>query len=159
MTGFVEIRQAGPQTGTRTLQIDASLPGVRDGIARIDAALADDAISLDVRTAIELAMAEILNNIVEHAYADTFDGVIHVIIDIDPSELQVTVIDEGAAMPAGRLPSGAPADPTLSGAEQVEGGYGLFMIRQLARKLRYSRFGAQNQLSFRVRLDRPLDLG
>ena len=159
MTGHADIRRSGPRTGTTTLQIDATLEGVRDGIARIDATFEGEPVPFEVRTAIELAMAEILNNVVEHAYADTRDGLIHVIIDSDPTELQFTVIDDGAAMPAGRLPSGAAADPGLPGFEQDEGGYGLFMIRQLARKLRYRRLGAQNQLSFRVSLDRPLDLG
>ena len=55
-------------------------------------------------------------------------------------------------MPAQRLPGGAPADETRGGHEQAEGGYGLFMIRQLARKLRYEREGDRNKLSFRMPL-------
>jgi serine/threonine-protein kinase RsbW len=55
-------------------------------------------------------------------------------------------------MPKGRLPLGNPADVSRPAVEQEEGGYGLFMIRQLARKLRYTRLGDQNEISFRITL-------
>ena len=146
------------RSGTQTLEIAATADGVRSGLARIVGLLHDAAVRPDVLTAVELAMAEVLNNIVEHAYADLPGGTIHVVLDTDPAELQITVIDDGREMPTGRLPPGNPADPERPASEQAEGGYGMFMIRQLARKLRYRRLGSQNQISFRVSLDRPLRL-
>lgn len=102
---------------------------------------------------LEIALAEVFNNVVEHAYADAPDGEVEVTVDVLPPGLHITIWDDGVPMPAGRLPGGQTADPGLAGHEQPEGGYGLFLIRQLAKKLRYERVGERNRLSFRFALD------
>jgi serine/threonine-protein kinase RsbW len=103
-------------------------------------------------TAIELALAEVLNNVVEHAYEDIGEGEMDLCIDVQPPDVYIRVLDSGIPMPKGRLPLGKAADTSRPAFEQDEGGYGLFMIRQLARKLRYARNGDRNQLSFRITL-------
>ena len=93
------------------------------------------------------------NNIVEHAYAGTTDGSIDVTVERQSPGMHFTFWDNGVPMPTGRLPGGNLPDPELAGHEQAEGGYGLRLIRQLARKLRYERVGNKNRLSFRIPLD------
>ena len=89
---------------------------------------------------------------VEHAYEDTGLGEMEIKVDIDGTDVFFRILDWGEPMPKGRLPLGNPADTSRPAVEQEEGGYGLFMIRQLARKLRYTRIDDQNQISFRITL-------
>lgn len=132
--------------------VPATNDGTRAAIQRILALIDDAAFSREDVNLLEIALAEVFNNIVEHAYRDVPGGTMEVFVARRDPGIHVTIWDEGAAMPAGRLPGGAPADPALEAHEQAEGGYGLFMIRQLARKLRYERVGDRNRLSFRVSL-------
>jgi len=101
---------------------------------------------------LEIALAEVFNNIVEHAYADRDDGQVEITVEMLPPGMHFAIVDTGAPMPAGRLPSGQTADPELSGHEQPEGGYGLHLIRIIAKKLRYKRVGDENHLTFRIAL-------
>ena len=94
----------------------------------------------------------VLNNVVEHAYEDSGEGEMELCIDVQAPDVCIRVLDSGISMPNGRLPLGKAADTSRPALEQDEGGYGLFMIRQLARKLRYVRNGDRNQLSFRITL-------
>ena len=153
------VSEASLPLGAHTIRIDATPEGVRDGIRWINELFPEGSVPLDILAGMEIAVAEILNNVVEHAYAGVSDGKVHMVVDVEPTDLLFTIVDDGVPMPTGRLPSGAPADPNRPDFEQEEGGYGLYMIRQIARKLRYRRLGDQNQLTFRVALDKPIHMG
>lgn len=144
--------ETGAQEGEVTFHLPATNEGVRDGVAKASQLMAKFGAGEEDLTAIELALAEVLNNVVEHAYAETSDGEMELRIDYQSPNVFFKIIDSGEPMPNGRLPLGNAADTDLEDFEQHEGGYGLFMIRQLARKLRYSREGHYNQLSFRITL-------
>ena len=127
---------------------DAVRRAIRSIVGQIDpGAVAQEDVDL-----LEIALAEVFNNVVEHAYQGTGHGHVEVTVEMRDPGMHFTIWDDGEPMPAGRLPGGAPADPALEAFEQAEGGYGLFMIRQLARKLRYERAGGRNRLSFRIKL-------
>ena len=132
--------------------LPASNEGVRAGVMNASQFIADVGASEDDLTAIELALAEVLNNVVEHAYEGTTDGEMELRIAHQDPHVFFRILDSGRPMPNGRLPLGNAADTALEDFQQDEGGYGLFMIRQLARKLRYSREGHYNELSFRITL-------
>lgn len=152
--------QAGGQTefDRREITIPATPEGVRLAIDQILSMI--DPVGLvreDLHT-MEIALGEVLNNVVEHAYGNSGMGQVDISVEDCDSGLAFTIWDDGAPMPAGRLPLGHAADPNRAAHEQAEGGYGLFLIRQLARKLRYHRVGDRNRLSFRIALgteDRP----
>ena len=137
--------------------VEFVVPGTAEGsriaITRILTMIDPAEFALDDIYALEIALAEVLNNIVEHAYQSQENGEIE--INVEPIELGLafTIWDDGEPMPAGRLPLGHAADPERAPHEQAEGGYGLFLIRQLARKLRYHRVGDRNRLSFRIALE------
>ena len=133
--------------------VPGTVEGTRSAIDQIVAMVDDMAVRSEDLDALEIALAEVFNNIVEHAYADRDDGVVEVILEAKEPGLHLEIWDDGVPMPAGRLPSGAPADAELGGHLQAEGGYGLFLIRQLARKLRYDRVDGRNRLSFRIVLN------
>lgn len=95
----------------------------------------------------ELVLAEALNNIVEHAYAQG-PGDIEVTIRRVQDDLDCRIVDKGLPMPdddppQGRLPVQNPDD-------LPEGGFGWFLIRTLSRDLRYARIGCRNELTFRL---------
>jgi serine/threonine-protein kinase RsbW len=133
-------------------RVPATTAGTRAAILRILRLIDPHGIAAEDLHAMEIALAEGLNNIVEHAYADRPDGEIEVHVTAIETGLAFEIWDDGAPMPTGRLPLGKAADPDLPAHEQAEGGYGLLLIRQLARKLRYERLGERNRLSFRIAL-------
>ncbi len=98
----------------------------------------------------EQALAEALNNIVEHAHANWPDGRIDIETTLSGNGLAFCVRDDGAPMPDGQLPAGERAE--ISGAldDLPEGGFGWFMIRTLTQDLSYARQGSWNQLKFRI---------
>lgn len=151
MQSEANISPASPEgSGPISFVLPATNDGVRQGVTDVSALIRTTGASEEDLTAIELAMAEILNNVVEHAYEDEGIGEMEIKIDIEGPDVHFRIIDTGQPMPKGRLPLGNAADTSLPAFEQEEGGYGLFMIRQLARKLRYKRLGDQNELSFRI---------
>ncbi len=93
----------------------------------------------------EIVLAEALNNIVEHAYADG-KGEIELTICLNRQGLNCKIVDHGAPMPDGALPSGVLGSPD----DLPEGGFGWHLIRTLSEDLSYARVAGQNQLTFRL---------
>ena len=103
------------------------------------------------RGTFEIVLAEVLNNIVEHSYSDPAACCpISVYCDHLDTGLTVVVTDNGCMMPDGRLPLGelAPLGQNLD--DLPEGGFGWFMIRNLAKDVVYERIGNENRLSMRL---------
>ncbi|WP_157971128.1 ATP-binding protein [Pseudogemmobacter bohemicus] len=95
----------------------------------------------DDRGRAEVLLAEVLNNIVEHAY-EGCEGEIRLLLRMEAGRLCLVIEDEGLAMPGGQLPSGQ-----LPEAECLpEGGFGWFLIRALASEITYFRRGRTNRL-------------
>lgn len=105
----------------------------------------------DVETT-ELVLAEVLNNIVEHACANLPDGRISVRIRNCTSALRCQVHDNGCRMPGGNPPDGRHPDPGGPVAELPEGGFGWMLIRGLTQDLLYRRKGDGNTLGFVIPL-------
>lgn len=105
---------------------------------------------------LELILAEVLNNIVEHGYGDGLPGTITLSIVRDRRGLSCSVSDDGVALPASALLN--PADPAQSRPDPAslpEGGFGWCLIRDLAEDLGYHREGSRNLLAFRIPLVAP----
>ena len=93
----------------------------------------------------EIVMAEVLNNIVEHAYAGTV-GDISIRLGRTACGIDCCIRDVGHPMPDLCPPRG-----TLTEWEAdapPEGGFGWHLIRSLTRGLAYTRIGGTNRLSF-----------
>ena len=126
-----------------TFQMLGDAPSVREGLARALRQPPLSEMSAEARSEAELVLAEVLNNIAEHAYAAGC-GPITLCLTAQPGRLCCRVEDQGAPMPDHRLPPGNPPPPL----DLSEGGYGWHLIRQLTTGLRYERVGSVNQLSF-----------
>lgn len=100
--------------------------------------------------ALELVLAEVLNNVVEHAYGSRggAEGRIGLFIRLEAQGLRCLIWDKGRPMPAGRIPAGAPPDIGLDVAALPEGGFGWSIIRQLVSTPRYRRAAGVNLLRF-----------
>jgi len=106
--------------------------------------------------AVELVLAEVLNNVVEHAYGSGAVGWIQVTCGHDPSGLRMTIRDRGAPMPDGQLPLQRLAEPRSVASDIPEGGFGWFIIRDLARDIEYRREDGVNILGFRMAVGLPM---
>jgi len=121
---------------------------IREGLKQLlsDPLLQD--LSSDERGSAEIVLAEVLNNVVEHAYA-RYDGEAVITVNRGSDGIYFCVTDFGLPFPAGNLPKGDLPDfgddPDLP-----EGGYGWNLIRTLTHDLTYCRRDAQNHLRFRI---------
>ncbi|WP_163848380.1 ATP-binding protein [Pseudooceanicola aestuarii] len=138
------------------IDFSSSLFGVREAVGALCAHLTRAGLDLEETGAVELVTAEVLNNVVEHAYRDASPGPIALTCQQATDGLHFQVIDRGRPMPGGRLPpellSLAAPDPELL----AEGGYGWFIIQDLARDLSYQRTGNRNELTFRMAVALPV---
>lgn len=103
---------------------------------------------------VELVLAEALNNIVEHAYADRC-GNIELRIMQHECGMAFKILDEGKPMPNGAAPIGMAPAVEVPAEDLPEGGFGWFLIRELAKDLTYERKDARNELSFRMHVGLP----
>lgn len=98
----------------------------------------------------ELVVAEVLNNIVEHAYQAQPAGEIRASLAFRGDSLCAEFTDFGAAMPGLCLPAGEAAEIDVAVEDLPEGGFGWFLIHTLARDLHYRREGGANHLTLAV---------
>lgn len=123
-----------------TVQLRSQLPEWLDG---------------EQRNAVELALAEALNNIVEHGYAGGSMDEIRVRLLDRPGALEVEVRDRGLAIPKGRLDQTDGAifdfDPTDIGA-LPEGGMGIALIKAAFEEVDYASHDGMNRLHLVHRL-------
>lgn len=108
-------------------------------------------LSEDGRSTAELVLAEVLNNVAEHAYAEG-PGPVTVSLDRTELGLRCVITDQGKAMPGGALPDGRlPVAPDMALDDLPEGGFGWHLIRSLTTGLSYARVNESNQLQFLLR--------
>jgi serine/threonine-protein kinase RsbW len=127
--------------GRFQMTIEADPFAVRQGLRLLMAADVMQGLSEDGRGVSQIVLAEVLNNVVEHAYADGL-GPIEVDVALIGDDLHCRVVDYGRPMPGGHAP-----DPTLTPAEELpEGGFGWYLIRTLSQRLDYRRLEGRNEL-------------
>lgn len=129
------------------LVIASNQLAVRHGLAQVLAAPCLCNLHAELRGRIEIVLAEVLNNIVEHAYAQQ-EGTITLELSALPDGVSCRVLDNGSEMPGLTLPEGKlePYDPD----DLPEGGFGWFLIRSLTEDLCYTRHNDVNELRFHL---------
>ncbi|WP_386800972.1 ATP-binding protein [Litorisediminicola beolgyonensis] len=95
---------------------------------------------------VALVLAEALNNVVEHALAGRSAGRIDLSLYFTDARLHCRIRDDGAPMPEGAIPVTTRPDLTQETQDLPEGGFGWFLIRELADEVAYTRRRGENQL-------------
>ena len=129
---------------------------VRAGLAIVLSKLMPLCLTVDEVGTVELVLAEVLNNVVEHALAtSTHSTTIEVRGHHDGLGLHLMIVDQGVPMPTGRAPVGLAPDLDVTRADLPEGGFGWFMIHALAKNVHYRRVHSENHLSLLLQVGIP----
>ncbi|KUJ79139.1 ATP-binding protein [Ruegeria profundi] len=119
------------------------------GVARISQDLEAQGLPAPWAGDVKIALAEAINNVVEHAYAGLTPAEVEIRCQLHKTWLDVLITDTGNPLPGLCIPDGilAPLGSTLS--ELPEGGFGWFLIHELTSEIRYERSNGRNRLSLR----------
>lgn len=131
-----------------TVTVDATPEGVRSALYLLTSMAPVTELDDMLQPVVELVLAEVLNNITEHAYEGK-GGSAQVTLIHEPPGLFCRIEDGGLSMPGLMAPDGSL--PPLDGeGGPSEGGYGWYLIRSLAEDFSYQRHGGANCLTFRI---------
>jgi anti-sigma regulatory factor (Ser/Thr protein kinase) len=90
---------------------------------------------------LNLALEEVVTNIITHGYTDDREHFIAVHLDLQPGEVKIDVEDDGRPF----NPLEAPAvDTTTSLGDRPIGGLGIHLVRKVTDDLEYKRLGDKN---------------
>lgn len=115
-------------------------------LARLHAALDARQYQPDMIARVEQCIAEVLNNIAEHAYRGRPPGPVKLKVIRRPGALLVEVSDQGAPLPLGLLAETTPCRLDVSLPDLPEGGFGWHLIHRQADRIRHFRNGRENRL-------------
>ncbi len=133
------------------ISVQSGQLAVRDALKKLLEGLGPLSLDIEEAGTVELVMAEALNNIVEHAYPEGDPvGPISITCEHGRDGLHLTVTDRGRGMPNGCTPLGAPVEVDVAVADMPEGGFGWFLIKDLAKDVSYQRVAPENRLSLRL---------
>ena len=144
----IAFSQSEDPADTVRFMLPSDAISIRDGLVGLFALDLMAPLTPESRGAAQIVLAEALNNVVEHAYAQ-YAGKIEIWVTRRESYLFIRIMDEGLAMPGGDLPTGK-----LAWAHDLqEGGFGWSLIRNLSHDVTYARDGKLNLLSLCISVD------
>lgn len=138
-----EIGRSGPVNDVFVTILRSGPLAAREALAGLAVFLAPARLSSDRTSTVQIVLAEVLNNVVEHAYGPE-GGPIYLRAKLLDERLEVLIRDKGQPMPEHLF-----ADPAASGpdpADLPEGGFGWHLIRTLADTLDHNRLAQWNEL-------------
>lgn len=139
-----------PDTAIRA-SFDGDEASVREVLDRITDGLSRLHLPEELILSTRIVLAEVFNNIVEHAYAGHDGGGIMVWVLPEPAGISCEIRDSGTALPDGALPGETypPIDPDAIDT-WPEGGFGWAIVRDMTDKLSYERRRDENILRLRI---------
>ncbi|HET7745961.1 MAG TPA: ATP-binding protein [Vicinamibacteria bacterium] len=130
--------------------VPATLDGVREAVARFEAFAAAHALARGQVWPFQVALDEVLANIVTHGYAGAADAPsIEIAMAYGDGQVELVIVD--AARPFNPLEAQEP-DVTAALEERPIGGLGIALVRKLMEAVEYERQGDRNRLRLRGRL-------
>lgn len=132
--------------GRFAVSFDATELAARDGICAVTGQLQAMGLPAAALSDVQIALAESVNNIVEHGYDDASPGRIDLACALSGGRLDLEICDQGRPMPGGTPPEGSAPRLCAARDDLPEGGFGWFLIRQLASSVDYSRRQGRNRL-------------
>lgn len=134
------------EQGCLELSFPATEAQASAGIATLCTRLTAHGLPAGKANDVKIALAEAINNVVEHAYAGIAPADIRVDCSLCRNRLVIQIADSGKPMPDLRPPEGIPASVETSLLDLPEGGFGWFLIHQLASEIHYERKDGSNLL-------------
>lgn len=131
---------------TRRVSFKATTADAREQVCDIRDMLGFLGVDAQSLSSIELVLAEVINNVVEHAYAGDTAGTIDLNCELDQTHLHIHLRDQGKPFPSLELPDGQRPDVDCALYDLPEGGFGWFLIRKLTTSVTYQRVGDTNAL-------------
>lgn len=125
-------------------RFDANHMSTRTALADIRAALENDGFSGDLVGRVEIALAELFNNIAEHAYRDEGNGEVRCFMAAKGDCLVVEVTDQGSPMPGGEIPEGTLPNLDVTLNDLPEGGFGWHLIHAQTSSITHLRMSLGN---------------
>jgi serine/threonine-protein kinase RsbW len=135
---------------TVTVSVRATPLGVRHALESIQNVLTGWRITPDHIGTAQIVLAEVMNNIVEHAHAELPESHFELSLSALHDGLGVHAIDGGAPMPGGVLPKSRGARLNVDFADLPEGGFGWGLINTICTGLCYERANGLNHLRFTI---------
>jgi serine/threonine-protein kinase RsbW len=133
----------------------ASDTATRQALTDLSQKLQEFGVDSDEVEKVETILAEVYNNIVEHAFSGVAPGVVRSRMTVVDAALKCLVADNGRPLPESGLPAGNLVGPATCRKDLPEGGFGWFLIRHLTRQLYHQRVGGTNYLEFVIPFEEP----
>lgn len=145
-----QVRSEMPPESQIHLHFMSNEFAVRRALAQLMQRLQKTRLTADELGQVELVVAEVLNNIVEHAYGPSQPGPVDLTCDLLSRQIRVIVVDQGRDVPVKLLYPRRPTDPRQFADNLPEGGWGWALIHSLTDTISYSKCDGANLLYFTV---------
>lgn len=141
------------------LRFEAQDTAVRGVMQSVRAYLHPSRWGADSLQKVEIALTEALNNIVEHGFSPDQRGEISLHVSWQAGRLRCFMADQGAPYPENNPPVAVAQDLNRPVADLPEGGFGWFLIFELADEVAYQRVEGENRLTLWFDLPSPRSEG
>jgi serine/threonine-protein kinase RsbW len=118
-------------------------------VEAVDQLAAEHHLDAEVVGDMQVALDELLTNIVDYGYTDDAEHEIYIRLRVLDNALEATIEDDG--VPFNPLESAA-LDTSAPLRERRVGGVGLHFVKNLMNEVRYDRIGDRNRLVLRKKL-------
>lgn len=131
-------------------RIRAEMAHVRRLLDTVKAAMEAAQVAPTLTETSQIVLAEVLNNVVEHACRYESGHALDLAIWLTPDGITCEVCDDGRPMPTGGAPEGNMPDVRSEVAALPEGGFGWALVRKLTQGIDYNRQDGRNRLRFEI---------
>jgi serine/threonine-protein kinase RsbW len=137
------------QAARLTVRVDGSPSGIRGAIEAFDRFLAGQGIEPREAWRVQVALDEVLSNIVGHGYRHREGASVELTFVLEGGAIEVTIADDAPAHNPLSRPSPGTAGPLEA---RPAGGLGVHLVRSLMDGVEYARRDDRNWLVLRCRL-------
>lgn len=125
---------------TQSITVHATYKDIRQPAEHLRSLLSSQHVPEDTINVCEMALQELLTNLVDHAYANDGSRLINVRLSWQNDQIIIETRDQGAPIGTEALNSVSMPDPS----ELAEGGYGMAIIQAVMDKVEYRRENDEN---------------
>ena len=119
---------------------------VSDTLQNLRAGLSQDGVEADTLGRMEIALAEALNNIIEHGHPTCDAQTMYLTARVSDQEIRIQIRDTGAPVPDSQLNSANLPDNSGPRQSLPEGGFGWYLIHKMVDGLNYHQEAGENHL-------------